>query len=262
MSILNSIILGIVQGITEFLPISSSGHLVIFKNLLGFTEPQLIYDVFLHFGTLIAVTVFYWDDIRHLLSFDFKYNKERLLIITATFPTAVMGFVLKDTFESLFGSISAVGIALLVTGGLLWWVENMNIRFDKKVRNLSLLQAIIIGIAQGIAITPGISRSGITIIAGLFVGLRRKAAARFSFLIFIPAVLGATLLEIIDLFEVGSIEVNYLSLAIGTVTAAGVGYAAIKLLLKVLEKDQFEYFAYYVWGIGSLILVLNFVNLI
>nr|WP_239559129.1 undecaprenyl-diphosphatase UppP [Sporohalobacter salinus] len=259
---MDGIILGIVQGITEFLPISSSGHLVIFKKLLGFTEPQLIYDVFLHFGTLIAVTIFYWDDIKELLSFDFKYNKERILIIVATLPTAIMGFVLKDTFEKLFGSILSVSIALLVTGVLLWLVDSLDINFDKEIKNLNLLQAIVIGIAQGLAITPGISRSGITIITGLFVGLRRKSAARFSFLIFIPAVLGATLLEVVDLFEVGSIEVNYLALIIGTVTSTIVGYAAIKFLLRILEKDKFKNFAYYVWGIGSLILILNFFSLI
>ncbi|MGM0471912.1 MAG: undecaprenyl-diphosphatase UppP [Bacillota bacterium] len=259
MSIIESIILGVVQGITEFLPISSSGHLVIFKQLLGFTEPHLIYDIFLHFGTLLAVTIFYWSDIKDLLSFDAQYNQERLLIIIATIPTALIGVGLKDTFEGLFGSLIAVGIALLFTGVLLWLVENLEIDFAKEIKQLTLMQAVIIGVAQGAAITPGISRSGMTIVAGLLIGLRRKAAARFSFLIFIPAVLGATLLETVDVIQAGAITVNYLALLVGTLTAAVVGYLAIKFLLKVLEKDQFNYFAYYVWGLGGLILLLNLI---
>jgi undecaprenyl-diphosphatase len=259
MSILKSIILGIVQGITEFLPISSSGHLVIFQKLLGFKEPQLLLNVFLHFGTLIAVIIFYWDDIKRLLALNFEYNRERLLIILATIPTAIMGFGLKDIFEGLFGSIVAVGIALLITGILLWLVENININSNKSILELSWWHAILIGIAQGMAITPGVSRSGITIVAALFLGLSRKSAARFSFLIFIPAVVGATFLETLDIIETGILEMNFLALLLGTIVSAVVGYLSIKLLLKILEDDRLNYFAYYVWSLGALILIINFI---
>jgi len=259
MSILESIILGVVQGITEFLPISSSGHLVIFQRLLGITEPQLIYNVFFHLGTLIVVVSFYWDDLKRLLNFDPQYNKERLLILIASIPTALIGFGFKDLFEELFGSITAVAIALLVTGVLLWLVENINISFNKNMSDLSWMQAILIGIAQGLAITPGVSRSGTTIVAGLLLGMNRDSAARFSFLIFIPAVLGANLLEVLDVIQAGVINVNYLALLTGTLTAIGIGFLAIKFLLKVLEENRLNYFAYYVWGLGLLILTLNFI---
>ncbi|SJZ31509.1 undecaprenyl-diphosphate phosphatase [Selenihalanaerobacter shriftii] len=258
MSTLESIILGIVQGITEFLPISSSGHLVIFQRLLGLKEPQLIYNVFLHFGTLIAVLIFYWKDIKRLLSLDPKHNKERFLIIMASIPTAIIGFGLKDIFESLFGSILAVGVALVVTGLLLWLVENLDIKFNKSILDLSWFHVILIGIAQGMAITPGVSRSGSTIVAGLLLGLGRKEAARFSFLIFIPAVLGATLLETLDVIQAGVIGINTVALFTGMIISTIVGYLSIKFLLKLLENENLNYFAYYVWGIGVLILILNF----
>lgn len=259
MSILESIILGIVQGITEFLPISSSGHLVIFQNLLGLKEPQLIYDAFFHFGTLLAVTVFYWDDVKRLLSLSFEPNRERLLIIVASIPTAIIGFGLKDMFESLFASISAVGIALLITGVLLWLVENIDVSSNKDIFELNWWYAVLIGIAQGLAITPGISRSGATIVTALFLGMNRDSAAKFSFLIFIPAVLGATSLEALDAFQAGIVGINYWALFTGTIIASMVGYLAIKFLLEILERNRLNYFAYYVWGIGILILSSNLV---
>ncbi|MCK8823474.1 undecaprenyl-diphosphatase UppP [Fuchsiella alkaliacetigena] len=259
MSLIESIILGAVQGITEFLPISSSGHLVIFQRILGFKEAQLLYDVFFHFGTLLAVTIVYWQDINKLISLNSTYNKERILIITATIPTALIGFFLKDSFEALFASVLAVAVALLITGLLLWLVENISTDLGMKVSSLSYLQAILIGVAQAMAITPGISRSGATIVAGIFLGLSRDSAARFSFLIFIPAVLGATFLEATELFVMGIGEVNLVPLLVGTATSALVGYLAINFLLKILKSNKLNYFAYYVWILGALILVQNLV---
>lgn len=267
MSIFKAIIMGIVQGAAEFLPVSSSGHLVIFGKLLGINEPNNTFEVLLHLGTLVAIFVVYHKDVKEMIieffgmvrdlfkgefNLDNPYRKLVALIIVASIPTAILGFAFQDTFESLFGSILPVGIALLITGTLLYVSDK--IREGKKdEKRTNFRNATVIGIVQGLAITPGISRSGSTIVAGLFLGLKREMAVRFSFLMSIPAVLGAVLLKGKDIIEAGTAtEGLFLQYGVGAAVAAIVGILSIKLLEKVVLNKKFHYFAYYCWAVGAI----------
>ncbi|MBI5183821.1 MAG: undecaprenyl-diphosphate phosphatase [Nitrospinae bacterium] len=277
MSPIKSFILGIVQGLTEFLPISSSGHLVLFQQLFGLSEPEFLFDIMLHMGTLIAVMAIFRDDIWKIFSdtakgitYTIKYKKLNpafdksthirflLLIIIATIPTGLIGLLFKDLFERLFGSALSVGFMLLITGTLLFF-SRWGITMKKDVKEMKIIDALIIGIVQGIAITPGISRSGITIVFGLWCGLNREIAARFSFLLSIPAILGAMLLEIPKIHLLNSGEI--ISLIIGTTTAMFVGYPALRFLLNVVKRGRLHHFAYYCWFIGILTITLSRFNL-
>ena len=270
---IKSFILGIVQGLTEFLPVSSSGHLVLFQQLFGLREPDLLLDVMLHLGTLIAVVAVFRDDIWNIFkdttkgvkylikhkklnpAFDEFLNiKFILLIIIATIPTGLIGFLFEDLFEKLFGSTLSVGFMLLVTGTILAslrWV----ITREKDIKEMGIMDALIIGIVQGLAITPGISRSGITIVFGLWRGLNREVAAKFSFLLSIPALLGATLLQISKIHSLNSEEI--ISLTTGTITAMIVGYLALRFLLNVVKRGKLHHFAYYCWFIGVITIFIH-----
>jgi undecaprenyl-diphosphatase len=261
MSIFQSIFLGIVQGLTEFLPISSSGHLVFFQFLFGMSEPQLFFDIMLHFGTLLAVIIYFKRDIRgiirgvgSILTGERKSEEGKkifLLMFVASIPTGLMGLLLKDWFESLFSKPSIVGGMLLITGSILWltrWVKKEG-RFVEKMK---WVDAILIGVAQGIAIIPGISRSGATISAGLFCGLNRELAGRFSFLLSIPAILGATLLEMRKIHSVSTVSLPLTGMAV----AFGVGLLSLSLLMKIIKTGNISNFSYYCWAIGLLMLFL------
>ncbi len=251
---LQAAILGLVQGITEFLPVSSSGHLVLAQNLLGLHEPELLFDVAVHVGTLFAVlTVFRLDIISMFrgLWADDSYARQgrRLLLLVAagSVPTALIGLVFKDTFEALFSSVAAVGLALIFTGLLLMATHYA----PRAVRNLEQTgwgRAVLIGLAQGLAITPGISRSGATIAAGLLLGLERELAARFSFVLSIPAILGAMALQIKDLDAVATAPAA--PLIIGAIVAALTGYVALKLLIRLVKGGRLHWFAFYCWALG------------
>jgi len=251
MDLLQAIVLALVQGLTEWLPISSSGHLVVAQRLMGLSVP-VGFDVFLHLGTLVAVIVFFWRDIvnilRSLLTFDTKNANLKLLvyIIIGTIPTAVIGLMFLQFFESLFSSGRAVGVGLLITGVLLL---SSKLRNGKK--NLGWLSSLIMGIFQGIAIAPGISRSGSTISAGLFSGVNKDEVFRYSFLLSIPAILGATVLEYkgLALSDLGLYTV------VGAAIAAVVGYIAIKIVLKMLLSERFYLFAIYCFLAGILVLL-------
>lgn len=255
MSFFEAIILGLIQGLTEFLPISSSGHLVILSNVLGVNEQGILFEVFVHFGTLLAVFVVFKDDIIKLIKNPFQ--KLTILLIIGTIPTAIIGLTLEDTFERLFNSLFTVGFTLLITGTLLWLAESFT-GGKKDLSKLTGINAFIIGIAQGAAITPGISRSGSTIAAALLLGLDRSSAARYSFLLSIPAILGATVLKTKDLI-VGIGEVRLLPLMAGTVMAALSGYFAIKFLLKILEQGKLKYFSVYCWLLGGIIIFYHII---
>lgn len=252
-TILQAIILGIVQGITEWLPISSSGHLVIFQQWMGLSVP-LIFDIFLHVGTLIVILLVFFKDIieilKSLFRFDLKsyHGKLLLFIIIGSVPTGLIGYYFHDVFESFFNNLVAVGIALLVTGGLLLFSE----RFEKR-RGLNAIDSILIGVVQGLAIIPGISRSGSTISVGLLRGVDKKLVAKFSFLLSVPAVIGATILE----FDIAAISVNLVPIIVGTAVSVVVGYLSLKLLLRLLIKKKFHYFAYYCFAVGVFLLILN-----
>ena len=263
--------MGIVQGVTEFLPISSSGHLVILQNLFGMTEPQVFLDVMLHVGTLSAVFVVFRRDIAELARAGFQMirtrtpgaaSSERMLlaIIVGSVPTALIGFLFADQFERLFSSMLSAGIGLILTGFLLKATqrqtqENM-VRAMDGASGITVRQAGLIGTIQGLAIIPGISRSGSTIAVALLLGVPRETAARFSFLLSIPAILGALLLEGKDVFSAaGSGIGNMPAILAGTVIASGVGIVSLVLLLRIVRRGRLSMFAYYCWLLGALAII-------
>lgn len=271
MSIIDSIILGIVQGLTEFLPISSSGHLVLFQNLLGYKEPEILFDVGLHCGTLLAVFIYFRSDLKQMIAetinFMIKLVKEErsvrsihenphvsltIWVIIGTIPTALIGLIFRSPLESLFGSIVVVGIMLTITGIILAVTRFIPVSYSSRDR-VGLRGSIIVGITQGLAIIPGISRSGITIATGILCGIDRDLAARFSFLLSIPAILGAVVLQI------GSGEfggMGLLPMILGFISSTLVGLLALKILMNLVRKGNFFYFAPYCWVVGLLVIFL------
>ena len=275
MSLLSSIILGLIQGVAEFLPISSSGHLAIAEHLLGMTGLEIpeFFDVLLHLGTLIAVFAAYWDDIRDMVVEFFCGVRDLahrttptpvpparrliLLIIVGTLPLLVV-LPIKDLVEGLADNMYFVGGALIVTGFLLFASDRVK-KGRKTEKNATLVDVLLVGAAQAVATCPGISRSGTTITAGCFVGFDRKFAVRFSFLLSIPAILGANVLSIKDALAtvVWSEGPVYL---VGVAVAAAVGYACIRLLKMIADKGKFGFFAYYCWIVGAITLVLTVIQ--
>ena len=274
MTLVQAIILGIFQGIAEFLPISSSGHLVILQQLFGIKEGNLFFTEMLHFGTLISIVIVYFNDIIKIVAEFFKmlgdgiknkkfkitngYQKLGLLIIVGSIPTAIIGLLFEDLFEKLYSSsLLPIGIAFLVTGTLLWIANNKSYE-NKNVKNMTFLDSVIIGTFQGVAIIPGISRSGSTIVAGLLRGLDRSLATEFSFLLALPATFGAGLLGIIQVVKSGSEIAFTAPLLVGVILSAIVGVLAIKILIKVLKKDKLYYFSYYLWVVGIITIISSF----
>ncbi len=267
MNFIQALVLGIVQGATEFIPISSSGHLVLVPWFLNWPEPGLVFDTIVHWGTLVAILAVFWRDIlslatawvRSLVERSLDQPEARLawLIIVGTLPAALMGFFLEDFFESLFSSPGRVATLLLVTGAILALSERLGKR-QRSLGDLGWLDSVLIGLAQGLAIAPGISRSGATIAAGLLRGIERDAAARFSFLLATPIIFGAGLLQLVELFQAGVEGANWLLLIVGFLAAAISGYVCIKFLLAYLQRGRLYVFAAYCWlaGIASLIIFL------
>jgi undecaprenyl-diphosphatase len=251
MDIFQAIILGIVQGITEWLPVSSSGHLVLAQTLLGITQP-LIFDIMLHIGSLLVVFVFFWKEIKELILGVIKFEKEQLnlllFIILATIPIALIGYFLKDFVDAAFHSLLAVGIGLIFTALLLFLSKYPK----KKEGKLTWFKSLIIGLFQGIAILPGVSRSGSTISSGMFLGIKKENVARFSFLIFIPAILGAAVLE---LGSFGAVD-NITAMIIGTIVSAVVGFFSLKLLMNIIKKDKFSWFSLYCLLLGIIVIII------
>ncbi len=230
------IILGIVQGLTEFFPVSSSGHLVIMQHILGITGQELVTSVILHLGTVLALIIFFFKDIISLL----RNLRLCLLIIVVTAVTGIIGIAGKDFFEELFGSPKLVAIALVVTGIILITTKKY---MDAKRNSVGFKDAFILGITQGIAIIPGISRSGITISTLLFRKIDRETSFKFSFLAAIPAVLGAALLEYKDIGHIASAD--FINLACGFVFSLLAGLFSLRVLKLVLGKAKLHYFGYY-----------------
>ncbi|NCO61668.1 MAG: hypothetical protein COZ70_06155 [Deltaproteobacteria bacterium CG_4_8_14_3_um_filter_51_11] len=252
MNTITSALLGAIQGLTEFLPVSSSGHLVLFQNLLGYKEPELLLDTTLHLGTLTAVFIYFYSDLKKIASdtikLDGKSPNVNLLIwiLVASIPTGLIGLIFRHPLEALFHDSYKVGIMLITTGFIL--LTTRLIRFAKKASlTVGLLPALAIGIAQGIAIIPGISRSGITIACALIIGLERELAGRFSFLLSIPAIIGAALLQLKG-EEIA--RVGIASLGAGFLAAALVGLLALKLLMGMVRQGRLHYFAPYCWLAG------------
>ena len=266
MTNIETIFLGIIQGLAEFLPISSSGHLVIFENLLGFKEPELLLDVSLHVGTLLAVCIYFRSDLKKMAveiwetaspGTDHRFGLKphaslALMVVIGSIPTALIGFIFKDPLERLFGSITTVGVMLVVTGLIVGITKLIPETYGKR-HQVSFLIALAIGTAQGLAIMPGISRSGSTIVCALLLGMNRELAGRFSFLLSIPAIIGAVVLQ----FDVEAIaRVGAVTLVLGFASSALVGFMALKILMGMVKKGHFYYFAPYCWAVGILTIVV------
>ena len=240
MNLFQSLILGIVQGLTEFLPVSSSGHLVLIQKILpGFTQPGITFDVILHFGTLFAVLFYFREKI---FTTSFKYWK---LIVIGTIPAVLAGYFLRDVFENMFKYGSLLWLQFFISGAINFMVDPP----QKKVKPLGATNSFLIGISQAISIIPAISRSGATIFTGVRLGIKREEVAQFSFLLSLPAILGANILEIVShREEIGNvISVNYIA---GFFAALIVGIISIKLVYKLLERRAFKYFGYYCFAVG------------
>ena len=277
MSLLSSILLGVIQGVAEFLPISSSGHLAIAEHLLGMSGASDIpefFDVLLHLGTLVAVFVAYWDDVRDMVVEFFcgvrdlargstptpvpPARRMILLIIVGTLPLLVV-LPIKDLVEGLADNMYFVAAALLVTGCLLFASDRVR-KGRKTEKSATMVDVLLVGVAQAIATCPGISRSGTTITAGCFRGFDRKFAVRFSFLLSIPAILGANILSLKDAVEAGIIWADVPVYLVGVVVSAVVGYACIRLLKMIADRGKFGAFAYYCWAVGVLTLILTLIQ--
>lgn len=251
MAIFQAIILGIVQGITEFFPVSSKGHLVIVQGLFGMKEPKLAFDIFLHLGTLLAVVIYFRNDIRWLFG---KNRKELYYIIIASIPTFIVGFFFKDMIEQYFGMPRVTGYMMLVTGAYLISASvytRLKKHADKK---LGLGNSLAVGVAQSVAVLPGISRSGATIVTGILTGMNHHTAFRFSFLLSIPAILGAVLLKSA---KIGSSLLNgdapfFLA---GGIAAMIVGIFTIDVLLRLVKDNKLYLFGIYCIVAGAAVII-------
>ncbi len=282
MTYLSAILMGILQGVAEFLPISSSGHLALFQRFFSvenYEETQMFFTVLLHLGTLLSVFVYYWSDIADMIREFFfligslfsgsgrrvtggnsvpPARRMVLLIVVATLPLFAI-LPVKDTIEEVMGNAVFVSVALIATGFILFFSDRMA-RGRKTARTATLADALLVGCAQAVGTLPGISRSGSTISAGLLRGFDRTFAVRFSFLMSLPAVLGANILTLADVIKEGAIDTALLPVfLVGTAVAAVVGYFAIRLVNLLCDKGKFGAFAYYCWIVGVVSLVANFV---
>ena len=256
-TLIEALILAVIQGLTEWLPVSSSGHLVIIQKILGL-NPPLIFDVMLHVGTLIVVLIVFRKDVVNIIKalvkrdFESDEGKLALFIVVSSVPIAIIGFMFHDVIESLFSNLLAVGVALIIMGSILFFSE-------KRIgnRKIGILDSLLIGLAQGVAIIPGISRSGITVATGLLRKIDKATAFRFSFLLSVPAVIGATVMQSRDLI-LGNMEVAPLFL--GATISMVVGYVSLRLLLKIVMNEKFHLFAYYCWTVG--IAIILFISLL
>ncbi len=261
MTIIDAVILGILQGLTEFLPISSSGHLVFFQHLMGLRDPMIAFDIAVHWGTLSAVAAYFMKDFYRMIvdtfhvviKSGFRRPSEELLqqypyaliagfVLVSTATTVIIVLFFQDILEHFFQSVVSVGIAWLVMGILLL----LSVRFQKGDRTLDSMNqfdAFLIGTAQGLAVFPGISRSGLTIFTGMIAGLDRREAARFSFLISVPAIIGAGILKFRE--GVAFAQTAGIPMLVGFVVAAVVGYIALALLVRLIRSGRFYLFGYY-----------------
>lgn len=275
MSLLNALILGLIQGISEFLPISSSGHLSIAQNLFNLKvegSEDMFFEVLLHLGTLVAVFAAYWGDIREMILEFFRTirdvchnrietpvppaRRQILLLIVGTLPLFLI-LPLQDFVEGLSSNTYVVGGALLVTGVLLFLSDRVR-RGRKTAKDVKLTDILLVGAGQALATCPGLSRSGTTIALGCFAGMERKFAVRFAFLLSIPAVLGANILKIVDVVAAGGIDLSMLPAYLAGVAVAAVsGYLSIRLVHMIADKGKFGAFAYYCWAAGGLTILLT-----
>ncbi len=270
MYITRALLLGIVQGLTEFLPVSSSGHLVLLQNYLGFKEPAVFFNILLHVGTLAAVIVFFRKELSlimlSLVKFKTKdkrvlfYRQITLALILGTIPTVLLGLIFYKMKDFFIQGTFITAIMLLFTGVFLQVGEKFSTSKSQKKQKISIKDALIIGLMQGISLIPGISRSGITISSGLMRGLKRKLSFQYSFFLFLPTVIGALILEV---REVKTIPTQFfLPYLIGTLAAFIIGLGALKALKKILMGKKLTIFSWYCWILGGGILLWETVKLI
>ena len=267
LSFFQAVILGLVQGLAEFLPISSSGHLALLQHFFGINgDSVLIFAVMLHLGTLVSVFIVYWKDIAKLIyelcrciADICRGRRLGFMIIVATIPTALMGLLLNDTFGAMYTSIITIGISLVITGTILFIAERVGSN-KKTVTEMSFLHALFIGVMQGIAITPGISRSGSTLFGGLVSGLNREFAVKFAFLISIPSILGSVILELPEALKAGIPDGTGGPMIAGIIVAAVSGLIAIKTMIRVVSNKKLSYFSYYTWILGAAVIIYAIVS--
>jgi len=253
-----AIILGLFQGLGEFLPISSSAHLVLVPWLFHWEDPGLTFDIALHVGTLIAVIAYFWKDWLRLVTQGFTAPKTMdghlfWYLVIATVPGAIVGYALEKKAETIFRTPLLIAVALIVMGAILYWAERKSAKQDD-LNNVTLRTSFLIGLSQALAIIPGVSRSGITMTTGLFSGLNREAAARFSFLLSAPIILGAAIIKVPYLVSHPDvINANFL---IGMVVACISGIASIGFLLRYVQTKTFLPFVWYRFAVGALVIII------
>ncbi len=259
MSVWEAIFLGALQGATEFFPVSSSGHLVVGQTLLGLEIPGVQFEVAVHVGTLISVLVMYRDRLIELVSGTLRLDRDALcyvgLLAVATLPAGILGVVLGDVIQGLFESPFVPAVAFLVTGAILWSTRRVIERDVWKSPTWSM--ALLIGFAQAFTLVPGISRSGTTVAMALWFGVNAKEAAAFSFLMAIPAIAGAAVLQVPELASQG-LALSGTGLAAGSIVAAVTGILAIKAFVALLARKAFHRFAFYCWALGAAFLFYLF----
>jgi undecaprenyl-diphosphatase len=254
MTKIEAFILGMIQGLTEFLPISSTGHLYLGRHLFGLDEAGLFLDTMLHIGTLLAVFVIYKEELLYMIRKPF--SKLTFLLVIGTIPAVVVGLLFEDYFEEISKTGATIGWEFLVTGLFLWIADGVKHGY-KRMDDITYTDAFVIGTFQAAAIFPAISRSGLTIVGGLLRKLDRETAAYFSFLLSIPAIAGGIVLQSLDLLE-GKVEnISASSLMIGTVASALFGYIAVRWMINYLKRHSLKGFAMYVWLLGMIVLVFQ-----
>ncbi|MDR2967359.1 MAG: undecaprenyl-diphosphatase UppP [Methanobacteriaceae archaeon] len=273
MDIIQAVIIGIIQGLTEFLPISSSAHLIFIQELLGVEQANLAFDVLLHFGTLIAVVGYFYKDLVEMIKAFFssivdifrgkfkqgfkedKYKKLAWMVIIGTIPVGLVGIFFNDQIEVMFQTVTVPAFFLLITGILIYTSQRINIG-NRNIEKTGIKDSILVGISQALALIPGLSRSGTTIATGLYLGFDKEFAAKFSFLLAIPAILGATLVQLKDIST--GLDSNIMVYIFGFLAAFISGYLAISILLKFIREKSLDIFAYYCWIVGAAILIYSF----
>jgi undecaprenyl-diphosphatase len=254
MSMFEAFILGLIQGLTEFLPISSTGHLYLGRHLFHLDEAGLFLDTMLHIGTLIAVVIVYKQELFEMIRYPFR--KQSLLLVVGTIPAVLVGLLFNDLFDSISKSGTTIGWEFLITGGILWMADGVK-SGARKTRDIGYGDALFIGTFQAAAIFPAISRSGLTIAAGLFRKLDRETAAYFSFLLSIPAIAGGIVLQLAKMATQSHEAISFGSIFVATLSSAIFGYMAVVGMIQFLKKQSLKIFAVYVWILGASIILLQ-----
>ena len=256
---LEALILGVIQGITEFIPISSTGHLYLGRKVFGLEEAGLYLDTMLHIGTLIALLVFYKDILFNLIKKPF--SRITALLVVGTIPAVIAGLLFSDFFDTLSKTGTTIGWEFLVTGLFLWFADSIK-NGAKKIDDLSMYDSFFIGSFQAFAIFPAISRSGMTIVGALIRKMDKEAAAYFSFLLSIPAICGAVILQLREVITGDVPQISFSSMLLATLASTLFGYLAVKFMISFVKKQSLKIFAIYVWILGGLIIVLQQLTII